>query len=202
LPFLRSLVWSDDVGLAWFVPVHALSPAVLTARAALVALLEIASWLAPLVWVARLAVGRRVSVPMISILVVARHVVGWLVLDYMGAFVVASVFRSIQYLAIVTIFHVRDRQALPGNTHGAAFHAASFYAACLALGYLLFNVWPWAYVRMGFGLAESMLLSTATINVHHFIVDASIWRLKRGSNTRIVAAPAPSLAGPIPQPGY
>ena len=73
------------------------------------------------------------------------------------------------------------------------FHLASFYSASLLLGYFLFETWPFAYVRMGFGLAESMLITTAVINVHHFIVDAYIWRLRRGTNYAIVTETAPAL---------
>ena len=58
------------------------------------------------------------------------------------------------------------------------------------LGYGLFYCWPYAFVLTGFGLAESVLLVTATINIHHFVVDAYIWRLGRtDSNSRLVTQP-------------
>jgi hypothetical protein len=89
----------------------------------------------------------------------------------------------------VTIFHVKDRLKQPDNRHGWAWHTATFYAACLALGYLLFEIWPFAYVLLGFGVAESMLLVAAVINLHHFIVDAFIWKLRQAPNFRIVTDP-------------
>ena len=47
----------------------------------------------------------------------------------------------------------------------------------------------------GFGMAESMLLVVATINIHHFIVDAFIWKLRRGSNlSTMTGAAAPAVA--------
>ena len=52
----------------------------------------------------------------------------------------------------------------------------------LLLGYGLFYCWPHAYVLAGFGLAESMLLVVAIINIHHFVVDAYIWRLRKDRN--------------------
>jgi hypothetical protein len=65
-----------------------------------------------------------------------------------------------------------------------------FYLVCLALGWVLFEVWPYAYVAAGFTLAQSMLLTTAVINIHHFIVDRGIWRVRRDANYRIVVGEA------------
>ena len=57
-------------------------------------------------------------------------------------------------------------------------------------GYALFYCLPHGYALAGFGLGESMLLVTAAINVHHFIVDGFIWRLGRSdTNARVVDAP-------------
>jgi len=54
-----------------------------------------------------------------------------------------------------------------------------FYARGLGLGYLLFLAWPRAFVLAGFSYAESLLLVISVINIHHFLVDAFIWRLRR-----------------------
>ena len=61
--------------------------------------------------------------------------------------------------------------------------------------FLLFNCLPLAYVFAGFGRVEATLLVVAAINLHHFIVDAFIWRLKRGdANRRVVDAGLPQTA--------
>ena len=39
---------------------------------------------------------------------------------------------------------------------------------------------------LGFGIVQSGLLVTATINIHHFVVDAFIWRLRRDPNYQTV----------------
>jgi len=57
---------------------------------------------------------------------------------------------------------------------------------CLLLGYSLFNVFPLAYIFAGFGRVESVLLVVAVINLHHFIVDGYIWRLKKSDSNRQV----------------
>lgn len=126
------------------------------------------------------------GLPLISLAAVFSNVVWLVILGRAGAFAWATIFHGLQYLAIVTIFHVKDRLRQPDNRHGWAWHAASFYAACLALGYGLFQLWPYAYVLAGFGVAESMLTVAAVINLHHFIVDGFIWKLRQAPNRSIV----------------
>lgn len=185
LPFLRSFLDSPAAGIEWFVPAWLLDlPTAAAIRRGLIIVLSLLTFAVPLIWALGL-VRRQARVPFISLLVVVSNGLWFVVLNYINAFMVATVFHGLQYLAIVTIFHVKDH---PGG--GWLRPTVGFYAACLGLGYLLFNVWPYAFVGMGFGLAESMLLVAATINVHHFIVDAYIWRLRQGSNARIVGAPA------------
>ena len=40
----------------------------------------------------------------------------------------------------------------------------------------------------GFGKVESMYMVMAAINIHHFMVDAHIWKICRGPNYRTVVA--------------
>ena len=151
--------------------------------------IKVFGWIAfalPAFIVLRLLRQGKTTLPWISVAVLVSNCVWLITLGRTGAFVWATVFHGLQYLAIVTIFHVKDRLNRPGNAHGWAWHTATFYVACLALGYLLFEIWPFAYVLMGFGLAESMLLVAAVINLHHFIVDAFIWKLRQSPNYKIV----------------
>lgn len=100
------------------------------------------------------------------------------------AFTWATIFHGIQYLAIVIIFHVKDQMNQPANRHGAAYHTLWFYGACLILGYSLFEWFPRAYVFAGFAPGTSVMLTVAMINIHHFVVDAFIWRLKKSDTNR------------------
>ncbi len=188
LPFWLSFVAGPDVGLGWLLPGTWLAATpVAAARGALAhglavlvfgapALLYVASWL-----------RRGRPLPLICVLLPLSNGVWWVVLGYRDAFVWATVFHGLQYLAIAVIFHVRDQMALPGNRHGGAFHALRFYAWSLLLGYGLFECLPQAYLLAGFGVVESMLMVVATINLHHFFVDAFIWRLgSRDGNRQIV----------------
>jgi hypothetical protein len=179
LPFVVSVVGGQSLlGARWA------EPRLLT--------MSVLGWVAfglPALILARLFWQRRALLPLISVAVLFSNTVWLVTLGRAGAFAWATVFHGLQYLAIVTIFHVKDRLKQPGNRHGWAWHTATFYAACLALGYLLFEIWPFAYVLLGFGVAESMLLVAAVINLHHFIVDAFIWKLRQAPNLRIVTDP-------------
>ncbi len=162
----------------------------LEARAAVATALGWASFVLPLALFARRGLLGLPSLPLISMAVLLSNAVWLVALNRAGVFAWATIFHGLQYLAIVTLFHVRDQQKRPGNAHGAAWHAATFYAGCLALGYLLFEVLPFAYVLAGFGVVESLLLVAAVINIHHFVVDAFIWRLRKDPNYAIVTDPA------------
>jgi len=202
-PFLYAFVKGPVAGLDWFVPPSILSePLFVEARLWLGRTLGFLTLILPAgVYVASLRRG--VPLPLISLLVMVANATWWTAFFYLQAFAWATVFHGLQYMAIVAIFHVRERLQMPGNRRGAAFHAGAFYAACLGLAYFLFYVWPYAFVAAGFGMAESVLLIIAAVNVHHFIVDAYIWRLRRDPNYRIVtegvpAAPADVLPSVAP----
>ena len=191
LPFGVAFLGSPDAGLKWFV-----QPATIVGHPALNVTLygtrvvaSILSLLMPVLFLLSLArKGKRM--PAISLLIVIANGVWWVVLDYMQAFVWATIFHSIQYLAIVLVFHVNERRTRPGNTAPWWRHVIGFYGVCLALGYALFQLLPLGFLAAGFGWAQTVLLVIAAINIHHFIVDAYIWRLRRDPNYRVVVSPA------------
>ncbi|MCP3980059.1 MAG: hypothetical protein GY716_12205 [bacterium] len=193
LPFLHNFVTAPEVGLDWLLPQSVLdSGGVALARgsvywALLVLALASPVWLFIRVW--RSASG---PMPLIAMLTVVTNGVWFFVLSPLDAFIYATIFHSVQYLAIVIIFHLKDQKARPDNRHGALYHVLWFYGMSLALGYALFYCLPLAYVFAGFGRVESMLLVVAAINLHHFIVDGYIWRLGRGDANRHVVDSGPT----------
>ena len=106
-----------------------------------------------------------------------------------------------QYLTIAAIFHVREQTRRPENRRGWAFHVGIFYGASVALGYVLFVLWPDAYVAMGHEPLLTAQLVVAVINIHHFVVDAYIWRLRRDPNLRTVVDQPPSRRS-LTRPGW
>lgn len=185
-PFVYAFFKGPGAGIEWFVPsAILLAPTVSLVRQGLVSALGAAALVLPFVLALRFSL-RGPAMPLISLLVILSNAVWWTVLLYEQAFAWATVFHGLQYLAITTIFHVRERSALPDNRHGPLRHAMTFYLFSLGLAYLLFNAWPYAFVAAGFGVAESTLLVVATVNIHHFIVDGYIWRLRKDPNYAIV----------------
>lgn len=187
LPFLYSFFFAQGAGLAWFLPESWLTSAPSLAHAFPGLRLSFAVFVfaAPVALATlRVAKGER-GLPLISWLIIVANGAWWVVFTYFEAFVWATIFHGLQYLAIVMIFHVRDHSAQANNRRAPRVLTLRFYGASLALGFLLFNVWPFAYLFAGFGLAESMLLCAAVINIHHFIVDRYIWRLRKDSNNQV-----------------
>jgi len=192
-PFLYAFVMGSTAGLEWFVPkTLLLQEPLATLRAGLEWLLGGAALLLPLFMFLR-SLRRGSVLPLITVLVMVSNAAWWTLFFYYDAFGWATVFHGLQYLAIVAVVHVKDHVA-PQAAAGAAWRQAlAFYGACVVLAYLLFKAWPYAFVAAGFGLAESMLLVTAVINLHHFVVDMFIWRLRSDPGYRAVtAAPVPA----------
>ncbi len=187
-PFLWAFMRGSNSGLGWFVPGRIISEhaSLLLTHQIITRGLEVASFLLPPLLFFRLRWSRGLTMPLICLLLMVSNGIWWVLYTYMDAFTWATVFHGIQYLAIVAIFHVKDQTRLAGNRHGRLYHTLAFYAMCVALGYLLFSVWPRAYVLAGFSLSQSMLLVAAVINIHHFIVDGYIWKLRKDPNYAIV----------------
>lgn len=198
LPFLVSLISGAPLGtgIGWPIPYRVIANdpvALATLRTALTAL-RWASMTSPIVWLLWVAWrGRRMereqmrsAPPLISLCLLLSNASWWSLFAYWDAQVWATVLHGLQYLGVVTVFHVEDRVAQSDNRHGRAFHAATVLVACVALGYLLFQCWPRAYIWAGYGKVESLFMVMAAINIHHFIVDRYIWRIRKDRNYRTV----------------
>ncbi len=200
LPFLRAFLGAPDSGLGWFVSRETLAtitylPSVLFM---VTDVIFAAIFVVPAVLAWRIYSKKRQFLPLICLVLMLSNGLWWTVLDFVDGFVVATIAHGLQYLAIVIVYHVRERLRESDNKHAWLVHALSFYGKCLLLGYGLFYCWPHAYVWAGAGLVESMLLVSAAINIHHFVVDRYIWRLSTPANTRtMMDAP---VTGSIPGP--
>jgi hypothetical protein len=188
LPFFYNFLSAKRVGLDWLAPAAFMAqPAVGETLAGIGVLLMVAAFAAPLLLYFRVRRGSAGPMPLVSILALVSNGVWWFVLSSFDAFVWATVFHGLQYLALVVIFHIRERVSAPEDQRGAVYHGLWFYGASLLLGYGLFQCLPLGYTFAGVGLVEGTLLVAATVNVHHFVVDAYIWRLGQDdSNRRVV----------------
>lgn len=188
LPFFYNFLTAQRVGLDWLAPAGFMAlPSVQEGLAGIGVALTIVAFTAPVLLYWKVWRGSSGPMPVISLLAVVSNGVWWFVLSSLDAFVWATVFHGLQYLALVVIFHVRERSADPQNHRGPLYNGLWFYGASLLLGYGLFQCLPLGYTFAGLGLVESTLLVAATVNVHHFIVDAYIWRLgQKDTNRRVV----------------
>ena len=185
-PFAYAFVSAAGTGLHWLAPAAITRAEPMREALALLrpVLMGVGLGGPVLLW---LAFARRSQpMPVLSALALAVNGIWWFFLPPVQAFVWATFFHGLQYLALVVIFHVREQTSRPGNRRGAFYHGLWFYTACLLLAYALFNCIPQAYVFAGFSLTDSLLLVTAAINLHHFIVDGFIWRLARDARNRDV----------------
>jgi len=164
--------------------------------------LLIAAVLGPLVWAAALWRMDRSVPPLLAVLPLLSNAVWFFVLDPLDAFLWATIFHGIQYLALVVLFHARDHAgtgARPGVDWGLALR---FYAVSLVLGWVLFICVPVLGTWLGAPYVDSRLAAVALVNIHHFLVDARIWRLRGADSNRkmVEGVVAPGLGGTL-QPG-
>ncbi len=189
-PFAHAFVTADGNGLGWFVPpdLWVAYPLLIELRGWTGQALELAVFALPALLFWRVRSASPVGLPWISSLIIVTNGVWWIVFSYVDAFVWATVFHGVQYLAIVIIFHLRDHPPTGSGALAWIRPALSFYAMSLVLAYALFELWPYAYTFFGFSFAESALVCIAWINIHHFIVDRGIWRVRKDPNLRHVVS--------------
>jgi hypothetical protein len=194
-PFLLNFMGAPHVGLQWLVPIEwiqqsdLLRPTVYYGLYLLQALTLIGP-IALFAWFRRGAA----PMPLMSLLILMSNGIWFVFLTPMDAFFVATAGHGLQYLAITTIFHVKDGTARPGNTRSGWWYGVTFYGACVALGYALFSVTPLGFFAASGRWSASLMMVLAAINLHHFIVDGFIWKLSGGDKNRRVVESGGSAA--------
>jgi hypothetical protein len=107
---------------------------------------------------------------------------------------ILAVMHSAQYLWITQYFARRD------EAH--AWSAPRYWAALVGGGVLLFLPAPWlASLAGGVDFTASMLIVTAVVNLHHFVIDGVVWKLRDARVARVLTvgtAPSPSPAASTP----
>jgi tetratricopeptide (TPR) repeat protein len=90
---------------------------------------------------------------------------------------ILAVMHSAQYLWI-TSFYAR-REALAAGAR--AWRARSYFAVLILGGIALFVPGPWliSYV-FHYDFTSTMLIFIAIVNIHHFLLDGAIWKLREG----------------------
>jgi tetratricopeptide (TPR) repeat protein len=88
-----------------------------------------------------------------------------------------------QYLWI-TSYYARRENPRPG---AGRFRFARYYLLLVVGGLALFVPGPWIASRLlGHDFVESFMIFMALVNLHHFILDGAIWKLRDGRIARLL----------------
>jgi tetratricopeptide (TPR) repeat protein len=87
---------------------------------------------------------------------------------------ILAVLHSAQYLWITSYYQRRDARAGQSN-----WRMAGYFLTLVAGGIALFIPGPWlvSYI-FSFDFTTSFLIFTALVNIHHFLLDGAIWKLR------------------------
>jgi tetratricopeptide (TPR) repeat protein len=88
---------------------------------------------------------------------------------------ILAVLHSTQYLWITSYYQAREAQAA-GSSH---WRFSRYFMTLVAGGIALFIPGPWIASRIFHAdFAASFLTFTALVNIHHFILDGALWKLR------------------------
>ncbi len=84
-----------------------------------------------------------------------------------------------QYLWITGYYTKRETEA--GLRGGGRWRPLAYYATLIIGGIALFVPGPWIVSRVfKYDLTESVLIFASLVNIHHFMLDGAIWKLRDG----------------------
>jgi len=90
---------------------------------------------------------------------------------------VLAVMHSAQYLWITSYYARRENS----ESDGRGWRPMAYFAVLVAGGIALFVPGPWLASRVfHHDFTSSFLIFTALVNIHHFILDGAIWKLRDG----------------------
>ena len=107
---------------------------------------------------------------------------------------ILAVMHSAQYLWI-TSFYARREAAASGTTQ---WRARKYFLALIIGGIALFIPGPWAISYLfRFDFASSILIFTAIVNIHHFMLDGAIWKLRDPRISSLLVSQPKKIASSI-----
>jgi tetratricopeptide (TPR) repeat protein len=101
-----------------------------------------------------------------------------------------------QYLWITSYFTRREAEEGTAGREGARWGAWTYYGTLVVGGIALFLPGPWlvSYV-FHHDFTSSFLIFTALVNIHHFVLDGTIWKLRDGRIAALLVGAKAERAG-------
>ena len=94
---------------------------------------------------------------------------------------VLAVMHSAQYLWITSYYARREAGGSENSEQASRWRPLAYFGVLIAGGIALFVPGPWIASRLfHFDFTSSFLIFTALVNIHHFILDGAIWKLRDG----------------------
>jgi tetratricopeptide (TPR) repeat protein len=88
---------------------------------------------------------------------------------------ILAVLHSAQYIWITSYYQRREARAAGQNN----WHIATYFTTLLAGGIALFIPGPWLVSYLfHYDFTTSFLIFVSLVNIHHFILDAKLWKLR------------------------
>jgi Tfp pilus assembly protein PilF len=105
---------------------------------------------------------------------------------------ILAVLHSTQYLWITSYYQAREARAA-GDTHWKLWR---YLVTLFAGGIALFVPGPWIVSRLFHAdFTASFLTFTALVNIHHFILDGALWKLRDSRNAQLLLDKQENSAG-------
>jgi tetratricopeptide (TPR) repeat protein len=94
---------------------------------------------------------------------------------------ILAVMHSAQYLWITSYYARREAKAEDSASGSRNWRPLAYFAVLIVGGIALFVPGPWLASRaFHHDFTSSFLIFTALVNIHHFILDGAIWKLRDG----------------------
>lgn len=111
---------------------------------------------------------------------------------------VLAVMHSAQYLWITSYYARRETHQETRST----WRPHAYFALLIVGGIALFVPGPWLASRLFHGdFTTSFLIFTALVNIHHFILDGAIWKLRDGRIAALLLNSKETLSGKATEAG-
>ncbi len=114
---------------------------------------------------------------------------------------ILAVLHSAQYIWITSYYQRREARAAGQKN----WHIATYFATLLAGGIALFIPGPWLVSYLfHYDFTTSFLIFVSLVNIHHFILDAKLWKLRDKRVAALLVDPGAKPSAPAatayPQP--